>query len=176
MARRQRSGFTHGLAPAPAAVLFLALCLLAALISVRGELVLFDRPYHRNYHYSVTLQAGPAQRCYTLSCFMNKTTMLEWSGFQEYAWLVFFTEPGCQGRYAKAFGSYSNVWHWYNSNMDNRLASVMVWESSIYPTRGIVDACPQERYAFLNSSSDTLSAYGGDSGSGEGNSTIVGDV
>lgn len=83
---------------------------------------------------------GPAQRCYTYPCFLHETNAIGWDYMQTSAWIVFFSEPGCQGNYLK-LNTTKNDFLLNPQRLNYTLASMMLWESSIYPTRGFEDVC-----------------------------------
>lgn len=82
----------------------------------------------------------PAQRCYSFSCSTDSVSFVQWYETQEEAWLVFFDDVGCTGTLARVFGP-SGKKKLSDFGMDDKVASFMLSESGIYPTRGIVDLC-----------------------------------
>lgn len=82
----------------------------------------------------------PAQRCFSFACERERLTLAKWVEMQEQAWMVFFDDLWCTGKYVRAFGM-EGALLLRDSGMDNKVASFMVWESGVYPTRGIVDLC-----------------------------------
>lgn len=106
-----------------------------------GDLVLYDSSTSVDYYKRFT--TGPAQRCYSFSCFPDLTTAATWTGIQQNALLVFFNESGCRGNHVKAEGGAATL-ILKGENFDNSISSAMVWESSIYPTRGLVNLCPDK--------------------------------
>lgn len=119
--------------------------------SAAGTVTLYKWPsglnLTRGVHVdSITVNIGPAQRCYALICVGGMITKAEWSGLQKNSFILFFSEPGCDGVYVKLPAGTDNDIQFYNSIMENNVTSVTVWESSVYPTRGARDCVSVQDY------------------------------
>lgn len=118
--------------------------------------------YIKLYHtYSsddmIELETGPAQHCYSLSCFDNLAGLRFGGKLQSVSWVVLYEEEGCRGNYVKARGLKGGKFMDDHGNETYTLSSLMLWESSMYPTRGIVDYCPEERAPELVASASMIS-------------------
>lgn len=108
--------------------------------------VLADDRYIKLYHtYSTNdvleLETGPAQRCCSFSCFYNLTTLSIWGEFQTVSWLVRYEEKGCRGNFVKASSPDGRKFMDDHGNDIFTMSSLMVWESGMQPTRGVIDYC-----------------------------------
>lgn len=86
-----------------------------------------------------SFQTNPAQRCYSFSCY-DQVTYIKWTRMKSVAWIVFYEEAGCRGKSGRSiageFGSFSP-----NGMGASTARSMMLMESSVYPTRGFVRTC-----------------------------------
>lgn len=87
---------------------------------------------------------GPAQRCYSFSCYSNSPLFIEWRGMQSVSVVAFYDDPGCRGNFLNGSG-HSDELELSDTSMDNRASSIMVLESGSYPTRGFMDVCPDRK-------------------------------
>lgn len=131
-----------------------------------GYVFLYDTGYREDgfKRYYV----GPAQRCYSFSCWSDEVSYVSYQQTQHNTWMIFYEKPGCQGKWVSHFGHSGSLW-FSESEMDNKISSMMVWESGMYPTRGMVDLCPEESAMFLKDDS----MIDGNSGSHD-SSAVVG--
>lgn len=107
----------------------------------RGAIRFYNAPKDDEFDGYVRIPNNPpAQRCYSFSCSPDRASFVKWYEVQEEAWLVFFDEVGCKGKYARVFGPDGKK-KLSDLGMDDKVASFMLWESGMYPTRGIVDLC-----------------------------------
>lgn len=154
--------------PTKRAILALTVASLLFALSVAGKVTLYNKPEgykdtRGSYVGSITVDVGPAQHCYTLTCFGGMIKAADWSDLQTRAFLLFFSEPGCKGERTKVTPGTDDEIGFYRTLMENNVASVMVWESSVYPTRGILDCTSTldyERYGVGNNSSVDESTMG----------------
>lgn len=156
------------------ALVTLALSLLATLTAAGGKLLLFDNADFANAASAATIFTGPAQRCYSFDCHRGSASSIKWEDMQDDSWIVFFENLGCTGKSMKGQGPDGQL-ALGGGEMDNRVSSFMIWESGMYPTRGLRDVCREELAAFMNHSLVAGVDSGvGDSNSGEsGNFTSV---
>lgn len=94
-------------------------------------------------------QTGPAQRCYSFSCWNGEVSYITWQRMQETSWIVFYKEPKCTGASVTRWGRGGTL-ILSDVGMGNSVSPMMVWESTMYATRGMVDLCPQESSPFTN--------------------------
>lgn len=106
-----------------------------------GSLILQNTVGDESDFYRVSI--GPAQRCYTFSCYDDKASFFTWNDIQTVSWLLFFDYPNCQGDFMKVRPSVVNITP--NFKVESSIESFMAWESGMYPTRGLVDVCSDER-------------------------------
>lgn len=123
-----------------------------------------------------------SQRCYSFSCFFGTVTQINWSNLPALASVTFYQGRQCRGEYVTVPTTESLI-PAGDDRLYNAISSVMVWQSGMYATGGIVDVCFKERALTVNgSSSPTARAYQptlGNSSSGGstgcGNAAFVGD-
>lgn len=145
-----------------------------------GVLVLRDTKWKSDG--AKRIEIGPAQRCYSFTFYSNKASLLKWSNMQTHSWLTFFKDEDCKGDYMKAEPSEAKVWP--SDDFDNDISSFMLWESSIYPTRRIINVCAEEEAFMVTNhslpigltSSNSSSSSGGSDDGGRTNATVVGDI
>lgn len=129
--------------------------------------VLFLRDTNWTSDGAKRIDVGPAQRCYSFSCYSDTASFLKWSDMQTHSWLIFYKDDYCHGDFMKV--APSDVKTWPNSDFDNAISSFMVWESSIYPTRGLINVCiHREKFMVANHSLMLGSLSSDGSGSSEG--------
>ncbi|KAL3659410.1 hypothetical protein V7S43_015681 [Phytophthora oleae] len=143
-------------------------------------IVLFSAP-SICHAWSVRIQSGgkltdpskkfsfsTAQRCYSLSCWDNKSRAAKWSDLPSDARIIFYASTECQGRYAVGEKKSSGEIDFVPEHLSGDVSSFMVWQSGIYATAGFADLCEENalvltsdqlkllraRQESLNSSSD----------------------
>lgn len=104
-----------------------------------GEVTLYNHPEGDELLNTETLDIGPAQRCHSFTRFGHGVTQAKWSDLQENAMIVFYNEFGYKGKYVTAFAGDDYEMSFYGAELVWNISSLMLWESAMYPTRGIVD-------------------------------------
>lgn len=84
-----------------------------------------------------------SQRCYSMPCLTDEVTYLKWFGMSYDFWIAFFEDVGCRGASMKQLGTRGELVP--QSYRLETVRSAMLWESTMYSARGIVDACERER-------------------------------
>lgn len=96
-----------------------------------GSLKLFQSEDSSRLLYPFT--SIPAERCYTFARLSSQFKYATWANIQEVAWVAFYAESQCNGEVTK-FRSHDSS---FNPDSSEKYRSLMILESSMYPTRGI---------------------------------------
>lgn len=160
-----------------AIVAMIIVATLFARLSNAGKIKLYDYDYRSGELLNKeTLDICPAQRCHSYSKFGHSVAVANWTDLQQNALLVFYNGFGCQGRYLQALAGEDGGMDFRGSELEDHIYSVMLWESSIYPTRGIVDKTfPYAWMAYYYESTKSISG-GGDNATSRRDDDEVGEV
>lgn len=95
-------------------------CAIAAtallLTPTAGGWVNLDHCYSTE-HLFWQFETGPAQRCYSISCFDDEASTIYWDTMQTHSWMVFYQGEFCQGEYiivhqsANRIHPKNEMWH-----------------------------------------------------------------
>lgn len=123
--------------------------LLASLGAAGGKVLLFDTSDFSNAASAVAIFPGLAQRCYTLECHRDGRLAIEWEGTQKESLIVFYRDLDCTGVSVQGRGPNGKL-ALAGTKMNYQVASFMIMESGMYPTRGLFDVCLTEFAVFEN--------------------------
>lgn len=94
-----------------------------------------------NWPYEKALDTGPAQRCYSFSCFVGLASVVSWEYLLDDAVIAFFRQSGCGDNDSVRDSGSSGTFVASEHGIEKQIMSFMIMESGEYPIRGIVDAC-----------------------------------
>lgn len=105
--------------------------------------------------YSRNLYIGPAQLCVSFSAIDYRVRSVTWDHIQAVSRIVFYEKPYCQGKTMVGTGSFGSL-RTGDYGMENKMKSVMIWESGMYPARGLIDVITEYEVATLTQNSTTV--------------------